>query len=281
MNVLIALCVILWVVVQLNRTLVPFILEHVPEDRLPGFFLWLKKRRDARPVRSHAHSARSYERQREWHNSRVFEADAVEDDRCAACDSRVVERIEEGVYRCTECGHTGGTRYPEWFARKQREEAMSQSPERRQASAVGLLRDASLALTALEGNIDHALEMSRLDTSRALDDSILDDHGEAEKIHELYEIQEEIGKINNEIRQAGLLLDRDLSFLEVDADTTFMLGEDRNRWTRQEAEYVHRHERAVHERIEELALDVVAIKRAIARVISEIVSTPTPSSAPW
>ncbi len=208
-------------------------------------------------------------RQQEWHNRRVHETQA-DDDACAACDSALIEMLELGVYRCTECGHTGGSRYPEWYAQKTRDQQTQWSPQKRRATAAALLRDVTLTLTSLEGDIEAALRASKLDTHRILDDTVLDDFGEADKRDALYRVQELVGRINEDVRRAGSLLGEDLTRLELATDTTFLLSEVRDTWTKQTSAYVPRHEHAIEEEIRTLGSDVRALRLNLARKVSEI-----------
>jgi len=218
-------------------------------------------------------------KRQERRNARVFDAEA-DDTACAACESTHLEFIDEGVYRCKDCGHTGGTRYPEWFKRKEREKIMVQSPQKRRRAAAGILRDVSLALTSLEGDIDIALEGSRLDTNILLDDTVLDHHGQDVKREAVYDIQEQLGRINHEVESAGLLLNEDLTELKVSADTTFMLSELYDRWTKHDSDYVRRHERVIEGHIEQLAFDVKSAKMAIMRKVGELSKGPKPRRKP-
>ena len=63
----------------------------------------------------------------------------VGDDECAACGSVVVDLVEPGVYSCRECGHMGGSQYPEYARRKADERLVQGSPEQKLARARGLL----------------------------------------------------------------------------------------------------------------------------------------------
>lgn len=208
-------------------------------------------------------------RQQERHNRRVHETQA-DDDACAACDSAIIEMLALGVYRCTECGHTGGSRYSEWYAQKTRDKQMQWSPQRRRSTAAALLRDVALTLTSLEGDIEAALRASKLDTNRILDDTVLDDFGEADKRDALYRVQEIVGRINEDIRGAGNLLGEDLTRLELATDTTFLLSEVRDTWTKQTSAYVQRHEHAIEEEIQTLGSDARALRLTLARKITEI-----------
>jgi ribosomal protein L37AE/L43A len=274
LHVITAVTLLFGAVVWLRFTGLPLLASQLPEASMPRWLIDIRDEDEARRRSRAPVKQQRYEATRGWHNDRVYEAEPVEDDRCAACDGHDVAHVEDGVYRCNACGHEGGTNYPAWFARKKQEKALEQSPEERRAAARGTLGDVALALTALEGNIAHALSMSRLDINRVLDDTVLDDHGEAQKLQELYAIQGEVGRINGEVRHAGVLLERDLSHLELAVDTNFMLAEDRNRWTKLESEYVYQHERAVHEHLEELAHGVAVLKLELAKARKELSGPP-------
>ena len=263
------------------KIVLPFIYWAVPEEKLPGVLLSLKRRRDRRYAANSEYSAARHERAREYYNEKWVHDPEDDDDSCAVCESRAVHLIEAGVYKCRECGHVGGSGYADYAKRKLEEKLMSEPMHKRRAKARDLLRDVGLSLSALEGNVDEALKFSKWDTNKMLDDSVLDDYGEIEKREQLYMIQEQLLRVHDELRRAGLLLGEDLSGLEIDADTTFMLSEIRDRWTKQTSGYVRRHEHAIQECIEALAADVRQKKQLIARKRAEVGARPASRGPQW
>ncbi len=88
---------------------------------------------------------------------------AISDDVCVACDSRALEWIADGAYRCMKCGYEGGSgqaRIRE-EARLRRIEAMS--PEARRESGIADLRDARMHVMSAQGTIAAARSLSTMD----------------------------------------------------------------------------------------------------------------------
>lgn len=212
-----------------------------------------------------------FEKMQKRHNQRVHDPGPTRDDQCVACDSTWVDAIADGVYRCNKCGYTGGPGYQAYAAEKQVIALQSKPMHVRRKDALTRLRDTTLMMTALEGNIDAAINSSKLDVSKVADAAgDLDDFGEADKRAELYEIQEETLRINSNIDLVGKLLDEDLSSYRFEPDFGFMLSEVRDRWTKQERGYTVRHERQIHKEIVAMRDDLQHAKVRLRKKMAEI-----------
>lgn len=273
-------CVLSAIVRIVFRVILPLIYRHVSEDQLPGILLAHKRRVQAWRAYRAPYKVRKHDRRQTWRNARVHDPED-DDDSCAVCESRAVDRLDVGVYKCRECGHVGGSGYADYAKRKLEDKLLSEPMHKRRAKARELLSDVGLSLSALEGHVDAALKFSAWDTSIVLNDSVADDVGQIEKRKQIYIIQEQILRVHDEIRRAGVLLDEDLSALEFDADTTFMLSERWDRWTKQTEEYIKRHEHVIHQHIEALAADVRLKKQQVARKRAELNARPARSGPQW
>jgi|GEM_PF-7033009 len=234
------------------------------------FRSWLEKQGERLPAGRKAQKRFWFEKKRAMHNARVHDPGQVSDSICAACDSKFTEPIAEGVYRCRRCDYTGGPGYADYAATKQAAALQSKPMEERIEAASSILQDTLLSMTALEGNIEAAVSASKLDVSKLAGFGDIDDIGEAEKRQELYEIQEELTRINGNIELAARTLGEDLSALMFDIDMSFMLSERRDRWTKQERGYTRKHEQEIHKEIIAMSDDFQHAKRKLKRKVAEL-----------
>ena len=208
---------------------------------------------------------------RSIHGSAGSVPNGSREDVCIACDSRDVTKVADGVYRCNDCEYTGGPGYQAYSLAKQVEALQSKPLAERRKAAASLLSDTTLLMTALEGNIEAAISWSKLDVSKIADAvADMDDVGEAEKRRELYEIQEEILRINGNIEQAGKMLDEDLSDLFFEPDMEFMLSEVRAQRLRSTHRRGYRLEQKIHNEIIAMRDDLQHAKQRIRKKTAEV-----------
>lgn len=94
---------------------------------------------------------------------RQAENEPMPDDVCVACSARDVTMLAAGVYRCNQCGFTGGSGMAAYQRQLEAQRAAEMSPQQRYQSALQDLRDARLALLGVEGLIQDASTSSTMD----------------------------------------------------------------------------------------------------------------------
>ncbi|PKN32281.1 MAG: hypothetical protein CVU63_19580 [Deltaproteobacteria bacterium HGW-Deltaproteobacteria-20] len=94
---------------------------------------------------------------------RRAESEPLADDVCVACNTKNVAILAPGVYRCNQCGFTGGSGMAEYQQQILRERAAQMTPQQRYQSALQDLRDARLGLLGVEGLLQDAATSSAMD----------------------------------------------------------------------------------------------------------------------
>ncbi len=94
---------------------------------------------------------------------RRAESEPLADDVCVACNTKNVTILAPSVYRCNQCGFTGGSGMAEYQQQILRERAARMTPKERYLSALQDLRDARLALLGVEGLLQNAANLSTMD----------------------------------------------------------------------------------------------------------------------
>ena len=84
-------------------------------------------------------------------------------DQCTACDSRNVQQLAPGTYRCNDCGYEGGDGYAAYKEGERAAKFANLSPEQVHEQARSKLLNARSLLLSGIGDAKHAQQLSNLD----------------------------------------------------------------------------------------------------------------------